>query len=235
MKKLDGIVCDGCGKLIYPTPKLTSDKHYCSSCALNMSGYIDNFDLINNTFINFGLEENYVYLVQIISRTKDGGNGKTIKSFIVPNKQLEDYRLEIIDICTKFNARAYIQLNPCKPSKIQWEILKTLANYLESGCPKICGLTSSACSTRYEKHHWIIDIDEKNWNLVQQIHHLITQCESEYYNDIITAIPTISGWHLVVSPFNFTKFYQLLEIEHLDRYEVKKQAMTLLYCDIRSI
>lgn len=228
MNKLDGNVCDGCRKLV-PYPLI---KGLCCQCRVNTLGFVDNFDIIKSFTFDFS---NEFYFIQIISRTKDGGTGDVIKSYYLNRNEIESFKSDIIDFCRKFKARAYIQLNPCSYTKIQFEMLKKLTNYLESGCNKIHGICDSACGTAYNKMYWIVDIDEKNWNLVQEVHYLINQCDSKYSNEMLNAIPTISGWHLVVFPFKLDKFYQLLEINHLDKYEVKNQAMTLLYCDLRSI
>lgn len=194
---------------------------------------IDNFKEISNHLHRSEYLNSDIIFIQIISRKKDGGTGEVIKSYYIHPNDLILYKARIVELCMFYNARAYIQLNPCVSKKIQWEMIKTLIGYVESNCSKIEGILSSVCGSHYTKLYWIIDIDEKG--ILPKVHDLVNQCESTYSNKEIIAFPTVSGWHLVTKPFNLHKFYQLLEMEHLDKFEVKRQAMTLLYCDIRNI
>ena len=217
MKKLDGNVCDSCGKLTYNNSDL------CDECLEHSKGKVDNFNLVHSIIPNYG-----VIFIQVISRNKDGGTGEVIKSYYVHQSTLFDYKDEIIKLCKVFNARAYIQLNPCSNKKVQWHMVHNLLNYLESGCTKITGILSEACGTSYDRLFYLVDVDD--YTKTDLIQHLISQCTDA--EQIL--IPTVSGWHIVTKPFNVNKFYQLQEIEHLDRCEVHKQAMTLLYCDLSS-
>ena len=66
MKKLDGIVCDGCGTLIYQNLHNYDKKDYCDNCYTNLKGYVNNCIQIENSFLDFDNGE--VYLIQLIIR-----------------------------------------------------------------------------------------------------------------------------------------------------------------------
>lgn len=77
---------------------------------------VDNFDLVSN-LMNFKSDDDF-YFLEIIKRKKDNPNDAfRYRQFITyywikSTAHLQSLKQEIIDICLKNNARAYIYMNP---------------------------------------------------------------------------------------------------------------------------
>lgn len=234
MKKLDGIVCDGCGTLIYQNPHNHNKKDYCDNCYTNLKGYVNNCIQIENSFLDFDNGE--VYLIQLIIRKKDTGYNTVLKSIYI--KSLDEFHKALVLIkvlCDVLNVRAYIQLNPIIPKNLCIDIAqKALELIRNNECNSFDSITSSCASKHYRKDYYIVDVDEKDYDKKELIKHIVSECRRNEIGFYCEEIPTISGCHLVVNPFDIKQFNQLCLINNLDYIEVKKQAMTLLYCDLSS-
>ena len=234
MKKLDGIVCDGCGALIYQNPHKHDKKDYCDNCNLNLKGYVNNCIQIENSFLDFDNGE--VYLIQLIIRKKDTGYNTVLKSIYI--KSLDDFHKVLVPIkvlCDTLNVRAYIQLNPIIPKKLCIDIAQKALELIRSNeYNSFDSIISSCAGKHYRKDYFVVDVDEKDYNRKELIKYIVSECRRNEVDFYCEEIPTVSGYHLVVNPFDVKQFNQLCLINHLDYIEVKKQAMTLLYCDLSS-
>ena len=136
---------------------------------------INNFQQIAE-LLTFDTPDDF-YFLQIIKRRKenpDMKNGaKVIKSYRVDSLfKLNDIRSEVIDHCIHNNARAYINLNICSFQTTAYEHLREIStlmlkrNYkdVKNAYDSVCGSTKPA-----KNPLWLIDVDEKNLNLVSEI------------------------------------------------------------------
>ena len=136
---------------------------------------IDNFDRIQ-PLLEFG-KDTY-YFVQIIKRRKDEGNeGMGVSEicvwqrFIDKPKTLELLRQEIQELCTIYNARAYIELNPRSLENWSIELARKLLDRISlhdfqsvQRLPNKVALSEDTIKTRgllIDRRRWLLDVDEK--------------------------------------------------------------------------
>jgi len=96
---------------------------------------INNFEQIKD-LMKFE-DENEFYFLQIIQRKKEhsdlGRNNRLIKAYHVFSfEKLEQYQNEIIGLCEKFNARAYIHLNRRNSKVVGFEMMELIATNLKN-------------------------------------------------------------------------------------------------------
>lgn len=193
---------------------------------------INNFELIAN-HLHFNSEDDF-YFLQILQRPKDGNNvrgnnkNRLVKYYIIKSvEQFKNYEREVIDVCKMFNARAYI--HPTKRSfkevaKVHMRnVFENYAseNYINSGKEY-----STACGQSYvtSDKKYIIDIDEpQNRQHNEMLLFIERECEPEG-NKFQYIVPTRSGFHLIVKPFNVKKF-----TDAYPNIDVHKNNPTLLY------
>lgn len=182
---------------------------------------INNFDLISSK-LKFENEHEF-YFLQIIQRKKEvpdlGSNNRVIKTYYVYSlEKLEKYKQEIIDLCTQFNARAYIHLNRRNSKVLAFEMLELLAKNIKSeDYNQLGNLYNSVCGHHHSDKDktWIIDLDGDEVNNIKQIKETIEYLEPLLFTNldtgkceskIIAEIPTKNGIHLITKPFNSQKF-----------------------------
>lgn len=190
---------------------------------------IDNTEQIKKLIAGCGPNE--FYMLQILHRAKDGKTpyepeGKTIsqqtvKTYYISSPEYLDYKMnEIRDLCKMFNARAYINLNKKSWKQISLKSLEILASAIAKGdsdpnvykevktvMDSACGQTG-ACD---KNKTWVVDVDTKDMNEVEEIKSAINQCEPLGEDKIVATIPTLHGYHLISKPFNKMRFHQLYE------------------------
>ena len=192
---------------------------------------INNFDLIAE-HLHFDNEDDF-YFLQIIQRKKDGhnvsNNYRLIKYYLIHSiVHLNKYKLEIIELCKMFNARAYI--HPTKRSFKEVGRMYTknvLSTFMEESYNSLHKKYSSACGQSYvaSDKKFIIDIDEKlNDSDLSKLILTVENCEPEKITKYCYKVPTKSGFHLIVKPFNVKKFTDAYPDIH-----VHKNNPTLLY------
>lgn len=171
---------------------------------------INNFDQIKS-LLKFENEHEF-YFVQILQRKKEhpelGKNNRLIKAYYICSiEKLDKYTEEIIGLCEKFNARAYIHLNRRNSKQIAFEMMELLAtnlklnqfNFLDKLYNSVCGHHHSD-----KDKTWIIDIDEKGFDtskLAIQLYDI-----EPVGKKFIAEIPTKNGYHLITKPFNRKTF-----------------------------
>lgn len=195
---------------------------------------IDNFNLIK-PILHFEPSHKSIILVYLVSRKKDGNtkvNGsnrvRTIKSYYFQSiEYLEEKMGEIRTICSAFNCRAYICIQPKLMKKVLFTLQRITMDGIEgmmSADNKIhlTGFLDSAVmkTTALAKYkYWVVDVDqEEKDSIIEQI-----KQRRHGEGEVIKAVlPTVQGWHIITTPFDSRDF----EIENV---EIKKSGLTLLY------
>ena len=172
---------------------------------------IDNFAKIQ-PLLEFG-KDTY-YFVQIIKRRKDEGNeGLGVSElcvwqrFIDKPETLELLKQEIQELCTIYNARAYIELNPRSLERWSIELTRKLLDRIflhdftsVQRLPNKVALLEETIKTRgllIDRRRWMLDVDEptsipiaERWTDNLRIRR-------------VSNIPTLSGAHLIIESFNY--------------------------------
>ena len=193
---------------------------------------VNNFKLISSN-LDFNSEDDF-YFLQVIKRPKDGNNcrgnnkNRLIKYYLIKSiEQLLSYESEIINLCKMYNARAYIH-----PTKRSFEDVarKYCLNVTENVINKHYHLSgkeySTACGQVYNTKDklYIVDIDVPlNRTHNEMLLFIERECEP-IGNKLKFIVPTLSGAHLIVSPFNVKKF-----TDKFPNIDIHKNNPTLLY------
>lgn len=208
---------------------------------------VNNIETIKN-ILNFDCKS--VYLVWLVMRNKDGntqakGNNRnrTIKSYyFLTKEQLEMRQEEIIKLCDLFNCRAYIGINKKPMNKVLFQLQNTLTDYMQQYfggnefIPNIHALVDSSvmkCGTE-GRRMWIVDIDTKDRNQIEDIVRIINSCRSSFDCNVINELQTAHGVHLITHPFEIPQYEKLIN-ENTDIREfpeIKKEGLTLLYANL---
>ena len=196
---------------------------------------VNNFEYLSKYFDVLKSTEDFYY-VQVIQRKKDGHrkSERIIKNFYIYTK--EDFLNKkdfIIDLCEKYNARAYFWINPRNSRKIALECVKSYADLVCQGdCTKGYKMWDKKCgsnpATTYD-HLWIVDIDSKVPEYIGKIMYIINKCRAKHDVRIKDVIPTANGCHLLTIGFDLHQFKQTLVMEKIDKLDVHKDNPTLLY------
>ena len=179
---------------------------------------VDNFDLIKK-HINTSEDGNEFYMLQIMRRTKDqkGHEGKNkqsiIKSYFVSSPEyLEMKRDEIVKLCERFNARAYINLNKKSYKQVSLKALAILAGKISQEDYNIKTLFESAAGQTGAcdgLKTWIVDFDSKDLDELDRIKNIIDSIDPKGVSKIVETVPTRHGYHLITRPFNKKAFYEM--------------------------
>ena len=174
--------------------------------------------------------------IRLISRNKDfensSENPKFYRGFIIRSKRaLENKRDEIIMLCNKYNARAYI--NPSIKSlrnlttKLAVRLVTDMStgiivnpyNIVDSVAGEIPGFIK----------RWVIDVDKDDMgslhNIKSHVESLLEEMSCVYPDKLCLEIPTKTDVHLITNPFDCSKFkdaYPFIEVH-------KNSAGALLY------
>jgi mRNA-degrading endonuclease HigB of HigAB toxin-antitoxin module len=210
---------------------------------------VDNFEQIKQ-LLTFKSEDEFYHL-QILKRKKDcpeherarNNNARCVKTYYIKNiEYLESKKSEIIGLCEMFNARAYINLNTKSFEKAALQLTKETVNriifkqyeHVYRAYETVVGAKESNVGDK----RWIIDVDEKNMELVSKTIYEITKCQSNrpkigestsgipVYQNTIALIPTVNGYHIITHPFNLK---QIEPFKALHPFDIQKNNPTLLY------
>ena len=187
-------------------------------------------------------------------------HSRSIKDFLIKNiDHLEKVKDDIKMLCDMFNVRAYIRLNKRNYKNIALEMMMHIAEQCKSGetFSSPFHLVTSACGTVCQagaNKTWIVDMDKEYLPYENDVMEMILDCQPydkkiQAYRDLglseedarkkvkskFFVVPTKSGKHFVVSPFNkqmfgvrwekFTKERGL----NLKQMDIHKDNPTILY------
>lgn len=175
--------------------------------------------------------ENSFYFCQLIQRSKDSNvvtssnnRYRRVKSFYLSSlDEYDRFAPEIKEFCKNNNARAYIRIAPISFYKVAVNTaLEYIRRIKECQTFKSCNIYDSCCETTKGcgQRTWIIDCDDPN-------NPDVPKTLAELGITILYTLPTKSGIHYIVKPFDKRKWN-----EELDKAigEIKHNSpITLLY------
>lgn len=184
------------------------------------------------------LKTDLFFDVQLIRRGKDHPDlpsaNYTFKTYYIDNlNSFERQYDEMKKCCDMFGLRAYISVN----AKSKREAAaKTLERYAHNNAigefRKPWKDFSSVCgSLDGEEKRWVVDCDntDKYSDYTLEICRIICNCDSGVKDPLVACIPTKSGVHILTHPFNLKQFNDLCEYNEIEKPDIKKNHITLLY------
>ena len=154
-----------------------------------------------------------------------------VKNYFIDSLEyLESKKEEIIDLCEKFNARAYLRLNRRSYRQCAIKSAMLTLEYIDNKNERSA---KKAFITAAGKYHcepvknWIVDIDEQyHIDILSEIVRFINDdLLPDDQHKIIEAIKTKYGVHLISKPFNVKDFK-----ERYSTIDIHKDNPTILYC-----
>lgn len=182
-------------------------------------------------FLNFN-DPDLFYFIQILKRKEEHpnltANGKLIADFHIHSyNDMNKEMAEIISICDKEDARAYIRLNRRSMRKTALLVNAEIARRLSLDDYHIKNIYQSILG----KHHaekdntWLIDIDDEQVTMTDEVKQLALTLQKDGGRDpMCIRVPTKKGLHLITRPFNVMKFQTVFP-----EIIVHKDNPTLLY------
>ena len=177
-------------------------------CINEMQNRIDNFNRISK-YLQFNNPEDDFYFVQIIKRLKDNphddkrqGNYRNgswyLKSYRIKSaEQLEQLKPEIVDICEKNNARAYMCVNPRsqKETEERVKFIKQTKPWATNVEDRVAGEAKDGYSWKGKRQRLVIDIDTDNKRVWSEVHHILDMCGITVMDEYET--PS-GGLHIII-------------------------------------
>ena len=185
------------------------------------------------------VKDDIFYNVALIGRKKDNALvDDKVKSYTINNIcDLYKYKQEIITICDALKVRAYISVNGKSHKQVTLNALLRYTNNIAQDCfNNSRGLYDSVVAKFVDrkKQLWIIDVDKDDSfdKSVDELTDLyiktIESCKP--YKKIVAVIPTKSGKHIIVHPFDSYDFYlKIGDLVKVGSNLIKKNDVTLLY------
>ena len=182
---------------------------------------VDNFKLFSDVLLfkedlRPEIADDVFYMVQIMTRTKDTGEKpKCIRTMFVESREyLMSHKDFIVKLCETFNARAHINVNPSSYKKCVLRSFDNLASMVENESYRGILSLPETMAGEYtnpigkECKKWIVDLDDLRTE--EELSPYITYIMDEYNNGRgkkevpceIIVVPTVSGSHLLVTPFD---------------------------------
>ena len=183
-----------------------------------------------------GIINDAFFEVRILTRNKDfnddGHNGDFSHTYhIYTLTDLSKFKNQIITLCNTFNARAYISI--CRKSvkgitrALNLEIARSFINDDPIKPWKVLDRVIMQYHKSKERK-FMIDVDNKDKEYIDYIKNVVKYINGE----ILAEIQTIHGVHLITSPFNLDEYKSILNKDHKEISEIKKNHITLLYANI---
>jgi len=182
---------------------------------------IDNFDNIRSilTFPE-SQDDRYFYFLQIMQRRKDNpelsGNNRIIKSYYVHSLDYFDkIKSEVITLCETFNARAGIRLNLRDARQVGFAAMQQMVTSLQQPDYRHFQRVYEKAAGQHcmkDGRTWILDIDEgTHWHEnYWKLPFMLGDIEPAG-DKLVKVIPSNSGYHLIVKPFNLQQAKDLLK------------------------
>ena len=200
---------------------------------------VDNFEELSKVLLfkedlRPELAGDWFYMVQIMTRTKDTGEKpKHVRTMFVESREyLMSHKDMIIGLCERFNARAYISVNPSSYKTCALKMMKELADVIENGNYKGILSLPETVAGKYtcggDMKKWIVDLDDLKTD--EEITPFIEFILNEYHegkgrhSGEIAVVPTVNGTHLLVTPFDVREFKK-----KWPEIEIHKDNPTVLY------
>ena len=198
---------------------------------------IDNFDSIAEIFKLDEMKEGEFHTCVIWLRKKDidwtprewmiGSNNMQIKTFYINNKEdLYKYERIIKDLCNSIWARAYFSSCSHSYEKAALKMIGDLGRIImDLNYPWIRWLvTSSIMTSKVITKRWIIDIDIKEWKIIDDLKNLL-------WDNLVWMIPTVQGYHMICKPFD--RYHMRQALNSYDKLpDIHKDNYCLLYCNL---
>ena len=196
----------------------------------------DNFDNIAEYLNRKNITDDMFFHISVMIRHKDvewfpkgkNNNARTIYSVNISSvEELYDHRKLITTLCDSLTARAYINLVPKLYSVAAGRTLENATqNYVSHNYKGVQSSWSKGVNAASVKNEslYLIDIDEEDLNITEDIINFINNLRPSG-NKIVLKNNSRTGLHLICKKFD-TKTFN----EKLPSIDVKKNAMTILYC-----
>ena len=208
--------------------------------------HIDNFDRLM-PLLDFESNDDY-YLLELIGRKKDSvevtHSQDHFGSYYITSKEmLAKVKPEIEALCKLKHCRAYLNPNPKSKKKTAMKLMKNLLGKMENDdYSKLFGAMTSAageCGAQSGRKLFVIDVDDikDSDKAVAEVVDLINSCKTTTPPEDWTfeVIPTVSGFHVICSPFDCSDFVKKRETALQNcTAEVKHNSPTLLYISLES-
>ena len=184
------------------------------------------------------LKTDLFFDVQLIRRGKDHPNlpaaNYTFKTYYFDSlDSFEKSYDEIKTCCNMFGLRAYMSVNAKSKQEAAKKTLERYAhNIVTNEFKKPWKDFSSVCGGLDGKEkRWVVDCDNttNNSSYIDELCRIIRNCDSGIDDPIIIIIPTKSGIHILTHPFNLKQFNDLCDYNQIEKPDVKKNHITLLY------
>lgn len=192
---------------------------------------INNLDIIKE-LLNFSDDGDF-YSLMIMKRKKDQPEGekdnhqsvRTIKTYCIDSIEYLEKRYEEIKmLCEVFKARAYIHVQKQNHADVSLEMMMQLAHRIKCNVSNQRGLFDSVVGQlKTNEKRWIIDIDTKDLNFLNEVKYFIFNLRPEK-DKVEAIIPTKSGYHLITNKFDSKTFK-----EKYPEIDIQKKNPTLLY------
>jgi hypothetical protein len=196
---------------------------------------VDNIEIIK-PLLNFDSPDDFYYL-QILQRKKEnpqlGSNSRVIKNYYISSvSYLEGKYEEIKQLCNHFNARASIRLNRRNYESVALKAMVNMANsmhnkeysFIKKSYDRAVGQGNSEPKT---SRTWILDVDGDFSDKERRMVINFIRGTAPYNPKEVAIIPSKSGLHIVVNPFDLRDF----KVEYPE-IEVHKNNPTNLYIPI---
>lgn len=196
----------------------------------------DNFDRIASYIKNKNITDDMFFHISVMIRHKDvewfpkgkNNNARTIYSVNISSvEELYDHRKLITTLCNSLTARAYINLVPKTYSAAAGFALENATqNYVSKNYKGLQSSWSKGVSGASVKNEslYLIDIDEDDYNKTGDISNFIYELRP-VGDKVVLQNDSKTGLHLICKKFD-TKAFS----EKYPNIDVKKNAMTILYC-----
>lgn len=207
----------------------------------HMDIFLDLFDheefepFVLNNFSKFPWDfvEWEFYFVQLLDRSKSGGNNKTrcVKSYHIDSQKYLDKKMEeMITIAKATNSRIYVHPARRSKQKVALELLSYIADTINTNTlDRVYRAfeTATGRNTGTEKM-WVLDFDSRDKNLLQQHVEAIKLCKP--YIDPEYILETVSWYHVIYKGgFNRIEYNKFTNKEWLTMFDIHTNNPCLLY------
>ena len=149
----------------------------------------DNFELIKKLIKeNYTLNKGDFFFLQILKRRKENPDLKKDVSlidnfFIIDDKDLDNYKQQIINLCQEHNARAYIRLNKRNEDKVSLQAFKISTDELINSINQKYEEPLKFYYLNNKINENFVSETEKKFYILRMISDCLMDCD--WYNDMI--------------------------------------------------